>query len=41
MEALADDKWIIAKMMVYAFDGVENSVEKGENAGFQPSFSEL
>ena len=35
LKALADDKLKVAKMMISLFDRVENTVEKGENAGYQ------
>ena len=35
LEAFADDKLNIAKMTSSLFDGVENTVGKGENAGHQ------
>ena len=35
MKAIADDKLIIAKMTICLFDRVENTVGKGENAGYQ------
>ena len=35
MKAFADDKFSIAKMMVSVFGKVENTVRKGENAGYQ------
>ena len=31
----ADDKLNSVKMMISLFDGKENTVEKGENAGYQ------
>ena len=34
-KAFADNKFNIAKMMISLFDTVENTVRKGENAGFQ------
>ena len=30
---MADDKFIVAKMMISVFDRIENIVGKGENAG--------
>ena len=33
--AFADDKLKVAKMMISLFDGVENTVGKEENAGYQ------
>ena len=33
LRAFADDKSNIAKMMMSLFDRIENTVEKGENAG--------
>ena len=35
LKAFADDKFIVAIMMISVFDRVENIVEKGENAGYQ------
>ena len=35
LKAFADDKFDVVKMMISIFDGLENSVEKGENAGYQ------
>ena len=35
LESLADNKLNIAKMMISPFDRVENTVGKGENAGYQ------
>ena len=35
LKAIADDKLIIAKMTISLFDRVENTVRKGENAGYQ------
>ena len=35
MKAFADDKIKLANMIIFAFDGVENIVGKGENAGYQ------
>ena len=35
LEAFADDKLNVAKMMIYLFNWVENTVGKGENAGYQ------
>ena len=45
MKAFADDKLKIIKMMSSLFDRVENTLGKGENAGYQhfllfPVFSE-
>ena len=34
-KAIADDKLNVATMTISLFDGVENSVGKGENAGYQ------
>ena len=34
-KAFADDKLNVAKIMISDFDGVENIVRKGENAGYQ------
>ena len=34
-KAFADDKLIVAKIMISVFDRVENNVGKGENAGNQ------
>ena len=35
LKVFADDKYNIAKMKIYLFDRVENTVGKGENAGNQ------
>ena len=35
LKAFADDKMNVAKMMIYLFNWVENTVGKGENAGYQ------
>ena len=35
LKAFADDKFIVAKMMIPVFDMAENIVGKGENAGYQ------
>ena len=35
LKAFADNKFNIAKMLISLFDGVENIVRKGENAGYQ------
>ena len=35
LKAFADDKLNIVKMVITLFDRVENTVEKGENAGYQ------
>ena len=35
LEAFADDKLIVAKMMISVYSWIENFVEKGENAGYQ------
>ena len=35
LKAFADDKLNAAVMMISLFDGVENTVEKGENVGYQ------
>ena len=35
LKAYADDKLNIVKMMISLFNKVENTVEKGENAGCQ------
>ena len=35
LRALADDKLFVAVMMFSVFDRVENTVVKGENAGYQ------
>ena len=35
LKALADDKFNVAKMLIFLFDGVENIVGKVENAGYQ------
>ena len=35
LKAFADDTFEIIKMMISVFDKVENSVGKGENAGYQ------
>ena len=32
-KAFADDNFNMAKMVKFVFDGIENIVEKGENAG--------
>ena len=37
-KAFADDKFIVAKIMISMFDRVENMVEKGENAGYLHDF---
>ena len=34
-KAFADDKLNVAKIMISVFDRVENTVGKGENAGYQ------
>ena len=34
-KAFADDKYNIAKIMIYVYDGVENTVGKGINTGYQ------
>ena len=34
-KAFADDKLNIAKMAISPYEGVENTVGKGENAGYQ------
>ena len=39
LKSFADDKLNVAKMMISLFDRVENTVGKGENAGYQPAFS--
>ena len=35
LKALADDKLNVAKMMLSLLDRVENTVGRGENAGYQ------
>ena len=35
LKAFADDKLNVAKMLISLFDSVENTVRKGENAGYQ------
>ena len=35
LKAYADDNLNVAKMMIYLFNRVENTVGKGENAGYQ------
>ena len=35
LKAFADDKLNVAKMMMYLFNRVENTVGKRENAGYQ------
>ena len=35
LKAFADDTIKVAKIMIFVFDGVENIVGKGENAGYQ------
>ena len=35
LKAFADDKFIIARMMISLLDRIENTVGKGENAGCQ------
>ena len=35
LKAFTDDKINVAQMMSSAFDGVENTVGKGENAGYE------
>ena len=35
LKAFADDKLKVAKMTIFLFDRVENTVGKGENAGYQ------
>ena len=35
LKSFADDKLNIAEMLIYLYDGVENNVGKGENAGYQ------
>ena len=35
LKTFADDKLNVAKMMISLFDRVENTVAKGENAGYQ------
>ena len=35
LKTIADDKFVVAKMMILVFDLVENIVGKGENAGYQ------
>ena len=35
LKAFADDKLNVAKMTIFLYDRVENTVGKGENAGYQ------
>ena len=35
LKAFADDKFIVAKMTISLFYRIENTVGKGENAGYQ------
>ena len=35
LKAFADDKLNVAKMTIFLFDRAENTVGKGENAGYQ------
>ena len=35
LKAFADDKLNVAKMVISLFDGIENTVDKGENADYQ------
>ena len=35
LKAIADEKLNVAKMTIFLFDRVENTVGKGENAGYQ------
>ena len=35
LKAFADNKLNVAKMMISPLDRVENTVEKGENVGYQ------
>ena len=35
LKAFADDKLNVAKMTIFLFNGEENTVGKGENAGYQ------
>ena len=35
LKAFVDDKLTVARMMIFLFDKVENTVGKGENAGYQ------
>ena len=35
LKAFAEDKFSVAKMMISVRDRVENTVRKGENAGYQ------
>ena len=35
LKAFADDKLDVVKMMISLFESLENTVEKGENAGYQ------
>ena len=37
LKAFADDTMNVAKMIIFAFDGVENMIRKGENATYQHS----
>ena len=34
-KALADDNFKVAEMLTFVFDGIENIVGKGKNAGYQ------
>ena len=38
LKAFADDKFNVAKITISLFDQVENTVGKGENAGYQQHF---
>ena len=35
LKACADNKLMVAKIMIYVFDSIENIVGKGENSGYQ------
>ena len=35
LKGFADNQIKVPKMLIFVFDGVENTVEKGENAGFK------
>ena len=37
-KAFADDKLDVVKLIAFLFDHLENTVGKGENAGYQCSF---
>ena len=38
LKAFADDKLNVAKMMIFLFDRAENTLAKGQNAGYQHFF---